>query len=119
VLSDLSAAEVTAVLHCFSGTAESARALVSAGMYLSFAGNLTYKNAEALRDAARVVPLDRVLVETDSPVLAPQVWRGRRNEPAYVTEILRTLAGMHALSVRDLDSHITATADRIFRWREA
>jgi TatD DNase family protein len=80
------------VLHCFSGDARIARECVARGYHLSFAGNLTYPRNDALRDAAASVPLDRILVETDSPFLAPQRLRGRDNEPANVIDVIAELA---------------------------
>jgi TatD DNase family protein len=80
------------VFHCFSGSPDDARAALDIGGFISFAGNISYKNAEHLRDAARIVPLQRLLVETDSPYLTPHPHRGKPNEPAYVTEVGRALA---------------------------
>jgi TatD DNase family protein len=81
------------VIHCFSGDAEVARECVARGYYLSFAGNVTYPKNTHLREAVRLAPLDRLLVETDSPFLAPQKVRGSDNEPANVTITLRAIAG--------------------------
>ena len=80
------------ILHCFTGATQDALELIGLGFYVSFAGNVTYKKAEALRDAARSLPADRLLAETDSPYLAPLSRRGRRNEPALVRETTRQLA---------------------------
>ena len=79
------------ILHCFSGTLEDARAFLDWGFFVSFAGNLTFKKAENLREVARSLPPDRLLTETDSPYLAPAPHRGKRNEPAYVREVTREL----------------------------
>ena len=84
VLREEGKGELTGVLHCFSGTADLARAGLDLGFYISFAGMLTFNNAGALRETARLVPLDRLLTETDSPFLAPVPHRGKRNEPAFV-----------------------------------
>ena len=80
------------VFHCFSGTAAQARRAVDLGGFVSFAGNVSFRNAESLRDAARAVPLRRLLVETDSPYLAPMPFRGKPNEPAYVVHVGEALA---------------------------
>jgi TatD DNase family protein len=80
------------VFHCFSGDRDDARRALDLGGFISFAGNVSYKSAEPLREAARSVPLNRLLVETDSPYLAPHPHRGKPNEPAYVTEVGRALA---------------------------
>jgi TatD DNase family protein len=84
---------VRGVFHCFTGDAAMARRALDAGFYLSFAGIVTFPKAESLRDAARLVPADRLLIETDSPYLAPVPFRGKRNEPAYVARVLEALAG--------------------------
>ena len=101
------------IFHCFSGTVEEARQGLDMGFLVSFAGNMTYPKAQGLRDVAREIPLDRLLVETDSPYLAPQPYRGKRNEPAFVVEVARTLA-----NVRDLapDGGARATADNFRRF---
>lgn len=90
------------VMHCFGGSLTEARAFLDLGLYLSFSGVLTYPQAEPLRQVARQVPLERVLIETDCPYLAPQAWRGRRNEPAYVAAVAETLAGLHELPVAEV-----------------
>jgi TatD DNase family protein len=101
------------IFHCFAGTMEEARRGMEMGFLVSFAGNVTYPKAQNLRDVARQIPLDRLLVETDSPFLAPQPHRGKRNEPAYVAEVARTIA-----NVRDLaaDEVARATAENFRRF---
>lgn len=89
------------VMHCFLGSFKEARAFLDLGFYLSFSGILTFPQAEPLRQMVRRLPLDRLLVETDCPYLAPQPWRGRRNEPAYVRATLKTLAQLHGLSFEE------------------
>lgn len=83
---------LNAVLHCFTGGADLARRAVAIGHYVSFSGILTFKKSEDLRRIAAQLPEDRILVETDAPYLAPEPWRGKRNEPAYVAETARVLA---------------------------
>jgi TatD DNase family protein len=90
------------IMHCFQGSLEEARAFLDLGLYLSFSGTLTFPKAEPLRRVARRLPLKRVLVETDCPYLAPQPWRGKVNEPAYVMATAATLAQLHGLSLEDL-----------------
>ena len=80
------------IMHCFGGTAEMAEKLMNVGFLISFAGNVTFKKAENLRDAARVVPLEKLLIETDCPFLAPVPFRGKRNEPAFVVHTANYLA---------------------------
>lgn len=87
--------EHAGVLHCFGGSLTMAREAIELGFYISFAGNLTFKKADDLRDTARQLPLDRLLVETDCPYLTPVPFRGRRNEPARVVETARCLAELH------------------------
>lgn len=82
------------ILHCFSSTLEDAKRGLDMGFLISFAGNSTYPKAQNLRDVAKVLPLEKILVETDAPYLAPQPYRGKRNEPAYVAEVARTLASV-------------------------
>lgn len=103
----------TVVLHCFSapGLLETA---AERGYYVSFAGNVTYPKASSLRDAAAVVPADRVLAETDSPYLAPQLLRGKRNEPANVLHTLAVLADARGVSVAALEAQIDRNASVAF-----
>ncbi len=89
------------VMHCFQGSLSEAQAFLDLGLYLSFSGVLTFPKAEPLRRVARRLPLDRVLVETDCPYLAPQAWRGQVNEPAYVTATAAALAELHGLSLEE------------------
>lgn len=86
------------VLHCFSGSVESAREYLDMGFYISFAGPVTFKNAVKLQEVAKYCPLDRLLVETDSPYLAPVPMRGKRNEPTYVSYVTEMIADLRAMS---------------------
>jgi TatD DNase family protein len=106
---------IRGVMHSFVGDKAMAEACLAMGLYLSFAGMLTYKNATALRETAARVPLDRVLVETDSPYLAPVPVRGRRNEPAHVAHTAACLAGLYHLSPAAMAEHTTANARTLFR----
>ncbi len=106
---------LTGVFHCFSGTADLARAALDLGFYLSFSGIVTFNRAEALREIARLAPLDRLLVETDSPFLAPIPHRGRRNEPALVTHVVAMLASLHGRPVEDVAAQTTTNYHRLFR----
>jgi len=103
------------VMHSFVGDKTMAEACLTMGLYLSFAGMLTYKNAAELRQTAATIPLDRLLVETDSPYLAPVPVRGRRNEPAHVAHTAACLAGLHQLSPDELAERTTANARTLFR----
>ena len=102
------------VFHCFSGDAAMAKRCAGAGYVLSFAGTLTFKNAQPLRDAAAAVPADAVLVETDAPFLTPMPNRGKSNSPVQVVHTLRALAAIKQLDVAELCAIIEATGERIF-----
>lgn len=117
VLSLVIEAKVQCVLHCFSGSWDFALTALEAGVLISFAGNLTFPKAQTLREVAEKVPADRVLIETDAPVLAPQAWRGRRNEPAYVVATLEALGAAQNTPPELMSEVISATADRLFAWR--
>lgn len=95
------------IMHCFGGTPEMAADLMAIGFMISFAGNVTFKKAENLRDAARVVPLERLLIETDCPFLTPVPFRGKRNEPAYVAETAKFLADFYGIAVETLANRTT------------
>ena len=101
------------ILHCFSSPPLLEPALEH-GWYVSFAGNVTYKNAYDLRTAARRVPGDRLLVETDSPYLAPQAVRGKRNEPAFVAHTYAALAEARGADLAELTAQVEVNADRVF-----
>jgi TatD DNase family protein len=102
------------VLHCFGGGARMAERALALGFYVSFAGNVTFKNAEPLREVARTIPLDRLLVETDCPFLAPVPLRGRRNEPAFVVETARRLAELRGESVEEIGRATSENFARLF-----
>jgi len=108
---------VRGVMHSFTGTLETARACIEMGLYISFAGMLTYKNAQNLRDVAAQLPPERVLVETDSPYLAPVPMRGKRNEPAFVAHTAACLAGLLGLSAEALAERTTRNAKALFGWK--
>ncbi len=101
-----------AVLHCFTGGRELAMRALDMGLYVSFSGVITFKKSDALREIARDVPLDRILVETDAPFLAPDPFRGKRNEPAYVAHTAAALARVKGVSEADF---ARATTDNFFR----
>ena len=104
----------TAVLHCFTSSAALARTGLELGLSISFSGVATFKNSEGLRDIAREVPLDRMLVETDAPFLAPVPHRGRRNEPAFVAHTARALAELKGLDPEIFAAATSANVDRLF-----
>ena len=102
------------IFHCFTGTMEEAKRGMDMGFLISFAGNVTYPKAQNLRDVAREVPLDHLLVETDSPFLAPQTHRGRRNEPAYVAEVAQTIGNVRNLPAAQVAEMTSANFRRFF-----
>ena len=102
------------VLHCFTGTAADARAFLDRGFKISFAGMITFRNAEDLRETAATISPDRLLLETDAPYLAPQPVRGKRNEPAFVVHTANVLAGLYGLTVEDIARVTTANARELF-----
>lgn len=107
------------VMHCFGGDAEFARRCLEWGFYISFAGNLTFPKAGKLREAAAAVPLDRLLVETDSPYLAPQPVRGKRCEPLHVVHTARVLADLKGVELERLAEVTTQNARRLFSLPDA
>jgi TatD DNase family protein len=104
------------IFHCFSGDARMAARCAEAGYVMSFAGNVTFKNAEALRAAAEAAPPELILAETDAPYLTPVPHRGKPNSPAMTAYTVRFLAGLKNLDVADLCGRIQATGDRVFGW---
>ncbi len=106
---------MTGVLHAFSGTAEEAAEALELGFYIGFAGMVTFRSAESLREVAKTVPLDRLLIETDSPFLSPEPLRGKRNEPAHVVHTARCLANIRGETIESLAAATTANACRLFR----
>jgi len=103
------------VIHCFTGDAAAARRYLDLGLYLSVAGVVTFKAAGALREAVRLAPRDRLLLETDCPFLAPIPWRGKRNEPAYVARTAETVAELWGVSPEAAGELTTENARRLFR----
>jgi TatD DNase family protein len=103
------------VIHCFTGDAAAARANIDLGLHLSVAGITTFKTAEPIRQAVRLVPRDRLLVETDSPFLAPVPFRGKRNEPAHVVHVASKVAELWGVSPGEVAEITTGNAKRLFR----
>jgi TatD DNase family protein len=115
ILRDEGGGALRGVLHCFTGTAALADAGLALGFFISVAGIITFPKAAELRETVRRVPLDRLLVETDSPFLAPVPHRGKRNEPAHVARVVAALAEMHALEPADLARRTSANFHSLFR----
>ncbi|MGB2644232.1 MAG: TatD family hydrolase [Candidatus Acidiferrum sp.] len=106
------------ILHCFTSTLEDAKRGVDMGFLISFAGNSTYPKTQNLRDVAKALPLENILIETDSPYLAPQAYRGKRNEPAYVAEVARTLASVRDLPADEFAARTAGNFRRFFHLSE-
>jgi TatD DNase family protein len=113
VLLEVGAPEKT-VFHCFSGDVEMAKICIERGYILSFAGTMTFKNAPALRDAVKLVPHDQLLVETDSPFLAPTPHRGMQNTPAQIPTIVRAMAAERGEDLSELCAALSANTERVF-----
>jgi TatD DNase family protein len=103
------------VMHCFTETADVARAALDLGFYISFSGIVTFKNATDLQEVAREVPLDRLLIETDSPYLAPVPMRGKTNEPSYVPHVAAKIAALKGLSEDQVAAAATANTYKLFK----
>jgi TatD DNase family protein len=114
IMREEGAAEVGGVMHCFTETQEVAETAMALGFHISFSGIVTFKNAGALRDVARQVPLERLLVETDSPYLAPVPHRGKTNRPALVRHVAEEVARLRSISLEELAKATTANFFRLF-----
>ncbi len=106
--------EKSAVLHCFTGTREDAKGVLERGWYISFSGIITFKKSTELRQIAKDVPLDRILIETDTPYLAPESKRGRQNEPSYLPEIAETIAKEKGITLQEVAYATSENARRVF-----
>lgn len=115
ILGEESAQEVGGVLHCFTETQATAEAALELGFYISFSGILTFKNAVALKEVARHLPLERILIETDSPYLAPVPYRGKTNQPAYVRHVAEEIARLRGISVEEVAAATTANFFTLFK----
>lgn len=102
------------VLHCFTEDRDTAKKLLDMGFYISFSGIVTFRNAETIREAARYVPLDRILVETDSPYLAPVPYRGKENQPAYTRDVAEYMAVLKGVSIEQMAEATTQNFSKLF-----
>ncbi len=107
--------KVTGVFHCYSGSAEMARQLVDLGWYIGFTGVLTFKNARKAIETAQSIPLDRIVIETDCPYMAPEPFRGKRNDPSKVYRVAETLAQIRDISVEEAQRITTENGKRLYR----
>lgn len=106
---------VTGVFHCYSGSAEMARQLVNMGWYIGFTGVLTFKNARKAVETAESIPLDRIVLETDCPFMAPEPFRGKRNDPGYLYRMAERLAEIRGMGVEEIHAITTENAKRLYR----
>lgn len=106
--------ETMGVIHCFTGDYEAAKRYIDEGFYISFSGIITFKNSEDIREAARKIPIERMLIETDSPYLAPAPFRGKKNEPAYVKYVAEKIAELRKVSAERIEEETTTNAKNLF-----
>ena len=109
---------VKGVFHCYSGSAEMARQLVNMGWYIGFTGVLTFKNARKAVETAASIPLDRIVLETDCPFMAPEPYRGKRNDPGYLPKMAEKLAEIRGISLEEVVKITTENAKRLYRFSE-
>jgi TatD DNase family protein len=117
ILEEEGASETGGVIHCFTGGPELARRALALGFSISFSGIVAFPRAELIQEVARAVPLERLLVETDAPFLAPPPHRGKRNEPAFVVEVARKLASLRGTTVEEIGAACSANFRTLFRLR--
>ncbi|MBE0616145.1 MAG: TatD family hydrolase [Burkholderiales bacterium] len=115
VLREERASEIGGVMHCFTESMEFAKSAIDLNFYISFSGIVTFKNALAIKEVAKSVPLERILVETDSPYLAPVPHRGKTNEPAWVRHVAEEIARLRQISIETLAAATTANFFRLFK----
>ncbi|MBO1004735.1 TatD family hydrolase [Pseudogracilibacillus auburnensis] len=114
ILREESAGEVGGIMHCYSGSAEVAKQCIDLNFYISLGGPVTFKNAKKPKEVAKQVPLDRLLIETDCPYLAPHPYRGKRNEPAYVRLVAEEIAELKGLDIETVAEATTKNAKKVF-----
>lgn len=115
IMAEENAAEACGVMHCFTETWEVAETALAMGFYISFSGIVTFKNAKQLKEVAQRVPLDRILIETDAPYLAPVPHRGKLNQPAYVKHVAEEIAQLRGISVDEAGQRTTENFERLFK----
>lgn len=115
IMREEAAGDIGGVMHCFTESWETARAALDLNFHISFSGIVTFRNADALREVAKQVPPDRLLIETDAPYLAPMPFRGKTNEPAFVKHVAECLATLRATSIEDIAEHTTRNFFTLFK----
>lgn len=114
ILKEEGAKDIGGIMHSFSGSLEMAQECMEMNFYISFSGPVTFKNAKKPKGIAQEIPLERILIETDSPYLTPEPFRGKRNEPAYVRYVANTIAELRGISIEQLENTTTDNAKQIF-----
>ncbi|SFZ79209.1 TatD family hydrolase [Chitinimonas taiwanensis] len=115
IMAEEKASEASGVMHCFTESQAVAEAAIAQNFYISFSGIVTFKKAEELKEVARTIPLERMLIETDSPYLAPMPFRGKQNQPAYVKHVAEHIADLRGISVAEVAAATTANFKRLFK----
>jgi TatD DNase family protein len=115
ILAEENAGDISGVFHCFTGDRAMAQRALDIGFHLSLAGIVTFPRALELKEVARIVPFDRLLIETDSPFLAPVPYRGKRNEPAHVVRVAETIAELRGTTADDIGNTARANFERLFK----
>ncbi len=118
ILEEEGAAEVGGIMHCFVEDIETAKRAMAIGFYISFSGIVTFKNAKELKEVAKQVPMDRILVETDSPYLAPMPYRGKTNQPGYTRYVVQEIADLKEVLFDEVAAATTANFNRLFKLAE-
>lgn len=114
MLCEHNAKDVGGVFHCYAGDSEFAKRLLDINFIVSFTGNMTFKKADSIREAARQIPLEYIMLETDTPYMAPEPFRGKQSEPAHVYQIAYRLAELHKVTIEEVARITTANAKRLF-----
>lgn len=114
ILKECGLPERKGVVHCFSGNLTNAKALIDMGLYISVTGAITFKNAHKLREVIKAISIDKLLIETDAPYLAPEPYRGKRNEPSHIIHTAKVLAEIKSLSLEDVERITTLNASKLF-----
>jgi TatD DNase family protein len=114
IINEENQGKLKGVLHCFSGDMDLAKKTLEIGLFISFTGNITFPKADKARIAAKEIPLDRIMIETDCPFLAPQSYRGKRNEPAYVVKVAEQIAAVKGMAIEEVAKQTTENAKRFF-----
>ena len=115
ILKEAQDGKLEGVLHCYSGSVEMAREYIKLGFYISIAGPVTFKNARVLKEVAKEVPLDKLLIETDAPYLTPEPYRGKRNEPIYVRYVAGTIAEIKGITFEEVAKATSENTKKLFR----